>query len=92
MTQRSPAVNSWDETLRQAFVQPRQAAAQFAQGIPTPADTWTLLGGLHAAADEAVQYWPQRPEHACAAGCFFCCFLWIDVARHDTLRCANDLR
>src|SRR5262245_34352882 len=92
MTQPRPAVKPWDETLRQAFVQPRQAAAQFAQDMPTPANALAFLGHLHAAADEAVQHWPQRTEHACAAGCFFCCFLWIDAMPLEVLRIADYLQ
>ncbi len=92
MTPPIPEVKPWDETLRQAFVQPRHAAGQFAQCRRTPADAWALLTQLHGAADDAVQHWPQRPEHACAPGCFFCCFLWIDAMPIEVLRIADYLQ
>ena len=91
MTQKTPEPLPWDETLRQAFAQPREAARQFAQGTRTPAEAWALLEQLHSAADEAVQRWPQRTEHACAPGCFFCCFLWTDAMPLEVLRIADHL-
>ena len=92
MTQPTPEVKPWDETLRQAFVQPRHAAGQFAQCTRTPADAWVFLAQLHDAADDAVQHWPRRTEHACAPGCFFCCFLWIDAMPLEVLRIADYLQ
>jgi Fe-S-cluster containining protein len=92
MTQPTPELKLWDETLRQAFVQPRHAAGQFAQCTRTPAEAWALLEQLHRAADEAVQHWPQRTEHACAPGCFFCCFLWTDAMPLEVLRIADHLQ
>ncbi len=92
MTQPTPEVKPWDEILRQAFVQPRQAAGQFAHCTRTPADAWELLAQLHRAADDAVQHWPRRTEHACAPGCFFCCFLWIDAMPLEVLRIADYLQ
>jgi Fe-S-cluster containining protein len=91
MTQKTPEPLRWDETLRQAFAQPREAARQFAQGTRTPAEAWALLEQLHSAADEAVQRWPRRTEHACAPGCFFCCFLWTDAMPLEVLRIADHL-
>ena len=92
MTQPTPEVKPWDETLRQAFVQPRHAARQFAQCTRTPADAWAFLAQLHGAADDAVQHWPRQTEHACAPGCFFCCFLWIDAMPLEVLRIADYLQ
>jgi Fe-S-cluster containining protein len=92
MTQRIPDQQPWDEMLRQAFTQPREAVAQFAQGARTPAEAWRLLEQLHRAADNAVQHWPQRTEHACAPGCVFCCFLWTDALPLEVLRIADHLR
>jgi Fe-S-cluster containining protein len=91
MTQPTPELPPWDETLRQAFVQPRHAAGQFAQCTRTPAEAWALLEQLHNAADDAVRHWPQRTEHACAPQCFFCCFLWTDVMPLEVLRIADHL-
>jgi hypothetical protein len=68
MTQRTPEPQPWDEMLRQAFARPGAAAGQFAQGARTSAEAWALLEQLHGAADDAVQHWPQRTEHACAHG------------------------
>jgi Fe-S-cluster containining protein len=92
MTQPTPEQPPWDERLRQAFVQPRHAAGQFAHSGLTPADAWALLEHLHNAADDAVQHWPRRAEHACAPGCFFCCFLWIDAMPLEVLRIADYLQ
>jgi Fe-S-cluster containining protein len=92
MTQKNPEPRPWDETLRQAFAQPREAARQFAHGIRTPAEAWALLEQLDSAADEAVQQWPQHTEHACAPGCFFCCFLWTDAMPLEVLRIAGHLQ
>ena len=92
MTQPTPEVKPWDETLRQAFVQPRHAARQFAQRARTQADAWAFLAQLHGAADDAVQHWPRQTEHACAPGCFFCCFLWIDAMPLEVLRIADYLQ
>jgi Fe-S-cluster containining protein len=91
MTQPIPEVKPWDETLRQAFVQPRHAAGQFAQGKPGPAEAWALLAQLHSTADDAVQSRPRQPAHACAPGCFFCCFLCIDAMPLEVLRIADHL-
>jgi Fe-S-cluster containining protein len=92
MTQQIPEPPPWDEILRQAFAQPREAARQFAQGTQTPAAAWMLLEHIHHAADEAVQRWPRRTEHACAPGCFFCCFLWTDALPLEVLRIADHLQ
>ena len=91
MTQRIPHQQPWDEMLRQAFSEPRQAAGQFAQGARTPTEAWALLEQLQSAADDLVQHWPQRMEHACAPGCAFCCFLWTDVLPLEVLRIADHL-
>ena len=92
MTQKIPAPQPWEEILRQAFARPREAARRFAQGPRTPAEAWMLLEHIHRAADEAVQHWPQRTEHACAPGCFFCCFLWTDAMPLEVLRIADHLQ
>jgi Fe-S-cluster containining protein len=92
MPQPTPEQQPWDEMLRQAFAQPREAARQFAMGARTPAEAWALLEQLHGAADDAVQHWPRRREHACAAGCFFCCFLWADAMPLEVLRIADHLQ
>ena len=92
MTQRIPDQQPWEEMLRQAFIQPREAARQFAQGTRTAAEAWALLAQLHGAADDAVRHWPQRREHACAPDCTFCCFLWTDALPLEVLRIADHLR
>jgi Putative zinc- or iron-chelating domain len=92
MTQPIPEPQPWDEMLRQAFAQPRKAAAHFAMGPRTPTEAWALLEQLHGAADGAVQQWPRRSEHACASGCFFCCFLWTDALPLEVLRIADHLQ
>jgi Fe-S-cluster containining protein len=92
MTQPTPGSRPWDETLRRAFARPREAARRFAQSARTPVEAWALLDHLHAAADDAVQHAPQRREHACAPGCFFCCFLWTDALPLEVLRIADYLR
>jgi Fe-S-cluster containining protein len=92
MTQPTPESPPWDDMLRQAFARPREAARQFAQGTRTPAEAWALLDQLHAAADKAVQHSPQRREHACAPGCFFCCFLWTDALPLEVFRIADHLQ
>jgi Fe-S-cluster containining protein len=92
MTQPTPESRPWDDTLRQAFVQPREAAQRFAQGTRAPAEAWALLDQLHDAADDAVQHAPRRREHACAPGCFFCCFLWTDALPLEVLRIADHLQ
>jgi Putative zinc- or iron-chelating domain len=92
MIQPSSEPQPWDEMLRQAFARPREAARQFATGARTPAEAWALLEQLHGAADDAVQQWPRRTEHACASGCFFCCFLWTDALPLEVLRIADHLQ
>jgi Fe-S-cluster containining protein len=92
MTRKTHEPLPWDEVLRQAFARPRAMARQFAHGMRTPAEAWALLEQLHSAADEAVQQWPQRQEHACAPGCFFCCFLWTDAMPLEVLRIADHLQ
>jgi uncharacterized protein len=92
MIQPAPERQPWDGTLHQAFVQPRHAAGQFAQCTRTPAEAWALLEQLHGAADDAVQDWPRRTEHACAAGCSFCCFLWVDAMPLEVVRIADYLQ
>ena len=92
MTQPPSEQQPWDETLRQAFVQPRHAAGQFAQRTRTPAEAWALLEQLYGAADDAVQDWPRRTEHACAPGCSFCCFLWVDAMPLEVIRIADYLQ
>ena len=73
MTQRIPDQQPWEEMLRQAFTQPREAAAQFAQGARTPAEAWRLLEQLHSATDNAVDCADRLPPpcrsktHAVAA-------------------------
>jgi Fe-S-cluster containining protein len=92
MTRPTPEQPPWDERLRQAFLQPRQAAGEFAKASRTPAEVWALLEQLHSAADDAVQHWPRRTSHACEPGCYFCCFLWIEAMPVEVLRIADYLR
>jgi Putative zinc- or iron-chelating domain len=92
MTQPISEPQPWEEMLRQAFIRPREAAKQFAMGARTPAEAWALLEQLHGAADDAVQHWPRRTEHACASGCFFCCFLWTEALPLEVLRIAFHLQ
>jgi Fe-S-cluster containining protein len=92
MTQPTPESRPWEDTLGQAFARPREAARRFAQSTRTPAEAWALLDRLHAAADDAVQRAPRRREHACAPGCFFCCFLWTDALPLEVLRIADYLQ
>jgi Fe-S-cluster containining protein len=92
MSLKTPESPGWMETLRQAFIQPCETARQFAHGTRTPAEAWALLEQLTHAADEAVRQWPQRTDHACEPGCFFCCFLWTDALPLEVLRIAEHLR
>src|SRR5512134_3048740 len=92
MRQPTPESPPWDETLRLAFAGPREVGRQFAAGSLTAADAWALLDQLYNAADEAIQRWPSRSEHACAPGCMFCCFLWTDAMPLEVLRIADHLQ
>ena len=75
MTQPTPELKPWDETLRQAFVQPRHAAGQFAQCTRTPAEAWALLEQLHAqptrlcSTGRNAQNTPVHPDVSSAAFC-----------------------
>jgi Fe-S-cluster containining protein len=36
--------------------------------------------------------WPSKSRHACAPGCFFCCYLPVDVLALEAFRIATHLR
>jgi hypothetical protein len=92
MTQSTAKPWPWNDMLRQAFDRLHEAGRQFGAGKRTPAEAWALLDQFHGVADEAVQQAPQRSEHACAPGCFFCCFLWTDAIPLEVLRIADHLQ
>lgn len=87
-----PDPASWQERLRQVYDQQRAVGEQFAHGARTSEVAWTLVDRLHAAADAAVEHWPQRTAHACAPGCSFCCYLWTDALPLEILRIADYLQ
>jgi Fe-S-cluster containining protein len=51
-----------------------------------------LIGQVHDDLTSAIEALPSKAQHACAAGCDFCCYLPVDVLAPEAFRIAAHLQ
>jgi Fe-S-cluster containining protein len=72
----------------------RQTAATIhtLQSDRTNAAVLQLAEQLHHTTSAAIDALPSKAQHACAPGCFFCCYLPVDVLAPEAFRIAAHLK
>jgi Fe-S-cluster containining protein len=70
------------ETLQSTV---RQATQVLLRTARTPETAYNIMERASRQAAALVEQSPQRATHACAAGCYFCCYLPVDVTVLEAL-------
>jgi Fe-S-cluster containining protein len=83
------SVDSRVETARQ---QHKAETIQALQASRRKAAVLQLTEQIHHGLSAAIDALPSKAQHACAPGCFFCCYLPVDVLAPEAFRIAEHLQ
>jgi Fe-S-cluster containining protein len=81
-----------DNQVETALLQQRAATIHALQSSPSDAAVLQLAEQAHQAMSTAIDALPSKSQHACAPGCFFCCYLPVDVLTPEAFRIAAHLK
>ena len=86
------AQDSSDSQVETAFQQQRAATIAELQASRRQAAVLRLAEQVHQGMSAAIDALPSKAQHACAPGCFFCCYLPLDVLAPEVFRIAAHLK
>jgi uncharacterized protein len=81
-----------DSQVEAALQQQKAATIHILQSDRTNAAALRLADQVHGAMSAAIDALPSKAQHACAPGCFFCCYLPVDVLAPEAFRVAAHLK
>jgi uncharacterized protein len=81
-----------DNQVEAALQLQKAATIHALQSGRTNAVVLRLAEQVHHAMSAAIDALPSKAQHACAAGCFFCCYLPVDVLAPEAFRIAAHLK
>jgi Fe-S-cluster containining protein len=84
--------DSLDSQGESALQQQKAATINALRASRGSAAVLRLARQVHHGMSAAIDALPSKAQHACAAGCFFCCYLPVDVLAPEAFRIAAHLR
>jgi Fe-S-cluster containining protein len=81
-----------DNRVEAALERQKAATIGALQSGRTAAAVLRLAEQVHGAMSAAIDALPSKAQHACAPGCFFCCYLPVDVLAPEAFRIAAHLK
>ncbi|HEX2277447.1 MAG TPA: YkgJ family cysteine cluster protein [Candidatus Tectomicrobia bacterium] len=81
-----------DNQVEAALQRQKAATIHILQSDRTNAAALRLAEQVHGAMSAAIDALPSKVRHACAPGCFFCCYLPVDVLAPEAFRVAAHLK
>ena len=81
-----------DSQVETALQQQKAATIDALQASRSKAAVLRLAEQVHRGMSAAIDSLPSKAQHACAPGCFFCCYLPVDVLPPEALRIAAHLK
>lgn len=81
-----------DNRLEAALQRQAAETIQALRSDRTNAAVLRLAEQVHGAMSAAIDALPSKAQHACAPGCFFCCYLPVDVLAPEAFRIAAHLK
>ena len=80
-----------DKLVEAAVEQQRAATINVLRASRQDAAVLELVRQVHDGMTAAIEALPSKAQHACAAGCDFCCYLPVDVLAPEAFRIAAHL-
>ena len=77
-----------DNLVEAAVAQQRAATINVLRASQQDTTVLALVRQVHDDMTAAIEALPSKAQHACAAGCDFCCYLPVDVLTPEALRIA----
>jgi Fe-S-cluster containining protein len=84
--------DSLDSQVETALQQQKAATINALQVSRRKAAVLQLATQVHQGMSAAIDALPSKAQHACAPGCFFCCYLPVDVLAPEAFRIAAHLK
>jgi Fe-S-cluster containining protein len=84
--------DSVDSQVETAFQQQQAATISELQVNQGEATVLRMAKQIHRGMSAAIDALPSKAQHACAPGCFFCCYLPVDVLAPEAFRIAAHLQ
>lgn len=84
--------DSLDSQVETALQQQQAATIHALQASRRKAAVLRLAQQVHRGMSAAIDALPSKAQHACAAGCCFCCYLPVDVLAPEAFRIAAYLQ
>ena len=81
-----------DNVVEKALEQQRAATISALRASRSHAAVLRLARQVHSGMTAAIQALPSKARHACAPGCYFCCYLPVDVLAPEAFRIAAHLK
>jgi Fe-S-cluster containining protein len=81
-----------DSDVETAHQQHKTAIIQALRASRRKAAVLQLIEQVHRSMSAAIDALPSKAQHACAPGCFFCCYLPVDVLAPEAFRIAEHLQ
>lgn len=86
------AQDSLDSQVETALQQQKAATISALEASRERAAVLRLAKQVHRDMSAAIDALPSKARHACAPGCFFCCYLPVDVLAPEAFRIAAHLK
>jgi Fe-S-cluster containining protein len=84
--------DSLDSQEETALHQQKAATIKALQASRRKTAVLRLAQQVHRGMSAAIDALPSKAQHACAPGCFFCCYLPVDVLAPEAFRIAAHLK
>jgi Fe-S-cluster containining protein len=84
--------DSLDSQVEAALQQQKAATINALRASRRKAAVLRLAKQVHRGMSAAIDALPSKSQHACAAGCCFCCYLPVDVLAPEAFRIAAHLK
>jgi Fe-S-cluster containining protein len=84
--------NCPDNLIETALAQQRAAIISALRASRSTATVLRLTRQVHGGMTAAIEALPSKAQHACAPGCYFCCYLPVDVLAPEAFRIAVHLK
>jgi Fe-S-cluster containining protein len=84
--------DSLDSRVETVLRQQKAATINALQASRTKAAVLRLAKHVHQGMSAAIDALPSKAQHACAPGCFFCCYLPVDVLAPEAFRIVAHLQ
>jgi Fe-S-cluster containining protein len=84
--------NGFDSQIETALQQQQAMTIRTLQASRKTAAVLRLAKQVHRGMSAAIDALPSKVQHACAPGCFFCCYLPVDVLAPEAFRIAAHLQ